>query len=251
MDNSSLKPNILVTGGTSRFCKYLKKELKNFKAIFPTKRKFDITNFSMMKKFIKKRGIDIIIHIAALSRPMSIHDEFPEKSIDTNIIGTCNIAKLASQFGIKLIFFSSQYVYPGKRGNYKESDPLLPFNNYAWSKLGAECAVKLCKNSLILRMCMTEFPFVHKKAIKGAKTSFLFNNDVAKFIPYLLNETGVINVGGKRRDIYDFAKRFKKNIAYIKLNELKNYAKDSSLDNSKLIKILKKKNFNFKQIKLL
>ena len=47
-------------------------------------------------------------------------------------------------------------------------------------------------------MCMTEYPFVHKKAIKGAKTSFLFNRDVAKLIPFLLDEKGIINVGGKK-----------------------------------------------------
>ncbi len=249
MDNASIKSKILVTGGSSRFCKYLKKDLKNFKAIFPTRKKFDITNYPKIKKYIKDKKIDIIIHIAALSRPMSIHDEFPEKSIDTNIIGTSNIAKVASLLGVKLIFFSSQYVYPGKKGNYKETDPLLPFNNYAWSKLGAECAVHLCKNSLILRMCMTEFPFVHKKAIKGAKTSFLFNRDVAKLIPFLLNEKGIINVGGKRRDIYEFAKRFNNKIDYVSLDKLKNYAKDSSLNNSKLINILKKKKFNLKKIK--
>ena len=248
MDNSSIKLKILVTGGTSRFCKFLKNELKNYNVIFPSKKKFDVTNYLKIKKFVKNNKINVIIHIAALSRPMDIHDEFPEKSIDINIIGTSNIAKLSSLYGIKLIIFSSQYVYPGKKGNYKETDPLLPFNNYAWSKLGAECAVHLCKNSLILRMCMTEYPFVHKKAIKGAKTSFLFNRDVAKLIPFLLDEKGIINVGGKKRDIYNFAKRFNKNIGYISLKKLNNYAKDSSLNNAKLIKILKKKKFNFKKI---
>ncbi len=248
MDNSSVKLKILVTGGTSRFCKYLKKELKKYNVIFPSKEKFDITKYSKIKNFVKEKKIQVIIHIAALSRPMSIHDDYPEKSIDINIIGTSNLAKVANLYGIKLIFFSSQYVYPGTKGNYKETDPLLPFNNYAWSKLGAECAVQMCKNSLILRMCMTEFPFIHKKAIKGAKTSFLFNRDVAKLIPFLLNEKGIINVGGKRRDIYEFARKFNKNIDYISLNKLNNYAKDSSLNNSKLIKILKKQKFNFKKI---
>ena len=69
-------------------------------------------------------------------------------------------------------------------------------------------------------MCMTEFTFVHKKDNKGAKTSFLFNRDVAKIIPFLLKEKGVINVGGKKRDIYEFAKRFNRNISYISLNKL-------------------------------
>ena len=73
----------------------------------------------------------------------------------------------------RLIFFSSQYVYPGTKGNYKEEDALKPWNNYAWSKLGGECAVQMYKNSLIIRLCMTEKPFVHKKAYANVKSNFM------------------------------------------------------------------------------
>ena len=37
-----------------------------------------------------------------------------------------------------------------KKGNYSEEDPVKPWNNYGWSKLGGECAVQMYKNSLIL-----------------------------------------------------------------------------------------------------
>ena len=40
----------------------------------------------------------------------------------------------------------------------KENSPVLPMNNYAWSKLGGESAVHMYKNSLILRLNMTEKP---------------------------------------------------------------------------------------------
>ena len=103
-----------------------------------------------------------MIHSAALSRPMSIHDKNIEESISTNIIGTSNIVKICSQEKIKLIYFSTNYVYPGIKGNYKEDDPILPINKYAISKFGGECAVQMYDNSLILRICMTEKPFVHK-----------------------------------------------------------------------------------------
>ena len=68
-----------------------------------------------------------------------------------------------------MIYFSTNYVYPGTKGNYKETDPLLPINNYAWSKLGGETSVQLYKNSLIIRVCMTERPFVHKVAFIECK----------------------------------------------------------------------------------
>ena len=54
------------------------------------------------------------------------------KSIDLNIIGTANIVKICSRLKIKIVYFSSSYVYEGKKGNYKESDPVLPSNSYAW-----------------------------------------------------------------------------------------------------------------------
>ena len=89
---------------------------------------------------------------------------------------------------------------------------------------------------------MTDYPFTHKKAIKGAKSSFIFNKTVSKLIPSLLNETGVINIGGKKRDIYQFAKKFSnKKIKSIDANKVKNFPKDSSINTSKLIKLLKKR----------
>tara|TARA_A100001015_G_C14724213_1_gene607173 strand:+ start:122 stop:628 length:507 start_codon:yes stop_codon:yes gene_type:complete len=147
---------------------------------------------------------------------MSIHDRDINKSIDLNIIGTCNLVKICCEKNIKLIFFSTSYIYPGKKGNYKEVDPVLPWNNYGWSKLGGESAVQMYKNSLILRACMTEKPFVHKQAFGNVKSNFIFHEDIAKILIKLINKKGIINIGGKTKTIYKFAKRFNKDIKYIK-----------------------------------
>jgi len=244
------KEKILVTGKTSRFCRYLVNDLKNYKTIFTNKKKFNILNFSQMEKFIKNKKIDYLIHIAGLSRPMAIHEKNISLSIDLNILGTANIVKLCKKHNIKLIYFSTNYVYPGTEGNYKESDPLLPINNYAWSKLGGEASVQMYKNSLILRLCMADYPFIHKKAIKGAKSSFIFNSSVSKLIPYLLNEKGIINIGGKSREIFAFAKKFSdQRVGAISLKKVKNFPKNSTINISKLMKIFNKKikikNFKF------
>ena len=100
------------------------------------------------------------------------------KSIDLNIIGTANIVKVCSKLNIKLIYFSTSYIYPNKKGNYKETDPVFPVNNYAWSKLGGESSVHLYKNSLILRLAMTEHPFIHPIAFTNAKNNFIYRNEV-------------------------------------------------------------------------
>jgi dTDP-4-dehydrorhamnose reductase len=198
---------IVVTGGTSRFATVLKKIKTKHKLFFPSKKEFDITNENTIKKYLKKKKPNIVIHLAGLSRPMKIHNENIIKSINLNILGTANVTKCCYEQNIKLIYFSTNYVYPGIKGNYSESDPLLPVNNYAWSKLGGEASAQLYKNSLILRICMTEKPFVHKKAFANVKNSFLYHDDVAKILFKLLNKKGIINIGGKTKYIYDFAKK--------------------------------------------
>ena len=142
---------------------------------------------------------------------------------------------------VKLIYFSTNYVYPGTRGNYKESDSLLPVNNYAWSKLGGECAVQMYKNSLILRLCMTERPFIHKEAFYNVKTSFIYHDEVAKILLKLINVRGILNIGGPTKSVYNFAKA---DNPYIKKILLKNKKKinmpfNSSINIEKLKKILK------------
>ena len=136
---------------------------------------------------------------------------------------------------------STHYVYPGKRGNYKESDALLPTMNYGWSKLGGECAVQMYKNSLILRVCMTEKPFTHKYALYDAKTSFLYHHEVAKIVMKLINKKGIINIGGKSQTVYNFAKKDNPRIKKIYVKNIKNlsFPKNSSLNTSKLKLFLK------------
>ena len=53
---------------------------------------------------------------------------------------------------------------------------------YSWSKLGGECAVQMYQNSLIIRLCMTEKPFVHSKAYANVKLNFIFQEDAAKLL---------------------------------------------------------------------
>ena len=233
---------ILVTGQSSRFVKFLKEELHSFHVIYPVKKKFDLLNFKQINNYVKKKKITHLIHVAGLSRPMDIHEKNISKSIDLNIIGTANIVKCCENNKIKLIYFSTNYVYPGTKGNYKETDSLKPINNYAWSKLGGEAAVHLYKNSLILRICMTDYPFVHKKAVSGAFSSFIFNSKVAQMIPFVLNENGILNIGGGKREIYKFVvSQVDKNIKKISINKIKNFPKDSSLNINKLKKLIKNK----------
>ena len=182
------KNKIVVTGGTGRFAQSLKKIKNKYNFIYPSKKTLNILNPSSILKFLKKTKPWAVLHLAGLSRPMNKHEKNISHSINLNIIGTANLVAVCSKLNIKIIYFSTSYVYPGTRGNYKETDPLMPKNNYSWSKLGGESAVHMYNNSLILRVCMTEEPFVHKKAFSDFITNFIFHRNIAKYLFQLLNK---------------------------------------------------------------
>lgn len=229
---------ILVTGGQGRFSSELKNLKTQYKFIFRSKKQLNILSINSLNKNIKKIKPKIILHLAGLSRPMSIHDNNINKSIDLNIIGTANLVKICNSFNIKLIFFSTSYLYAGSKGNYKESDPILPWNNYGWSKAGAESAVQMYKNSLIIRACMTEKPFLHKHAYSNVKSNFIFHSDFAKIFLKVINKKGLINIGGKSQTIYNFAREFNKSVKK-KLSKGE-FPKKMDMNMNKLKKILTK-----------
>ena len=230
---------ILVTGGDGRFAKILKNKNKKLNLIFCSKKQLDILNLKSIKKNFKKYKPKIIIHCAGLSRPMIIHEKNIVKSIDLNIIGTANLVKACKLHKVKMIYFSTGYVYEGKKGNYKETDPVKPFNNYGLSKLGGECAVSMYKNSLILRVTMTEKPFVHDTAFTNLKTNFMFHEDLAEILPKIINETGIINIGGKSQSVYNFAKKHNKLVKKSKLNKDSKLPLNQTMNLSRLKKYLK------------
>jgi len=234
------KSKIIVTGGKGRFGKVLAKNVgKNY--FFPSKQELNILKLNSIYKYLKKIKPKYLIHLAGLSRPMNLHEKNIKKSIQLNIIGAANIVLACSKFNIKVIYFSTSYVYPGIKGNYKETDPLLPSNNYTWSKLGGECAVQMYKNSLILRVSMTEKPFVHKEAFADMISNFIFHSDFVKIFKKIINKKGIINIGGKSQSVFNFAKQHNKKVKKIFLRK-KNYLKvplNSSMSLKKLNKLIK------------
>ncbi len=232
----------IVTGGDGRFAKQLKEKFNNKKFIFLNKKELNILNRKQIKKSIKKYKPYAVIHLAGLSRPMIIHEKDIEKSITLNIVGTSNIVIECARKNIKIIYFSTNYIYPGKKGGYSEKSPLLPLNNYSWSKLGGEAAVQMYKNSLILRIAMSERPWIHPEAFINVKTNFLYHDEVIKILPKILDKKGIINIGGNDKSIYNFAKKtnpkVKKSLYSNQLSKVK-MQKDSSININKLKKIAK------------
>ena len=209
-----------------RIMSFQKKSIKYFKIKF-------------YYKFFKKVKPKCLVHLAGLSRPLKYIEDI-EKSINLNIIGTSNITIACSRLNIKLIFFSTSYVYPGTRGNYKESDPLLPINNYAWSKLGADQQLK-CIKTLLFFACMTEKPFIHKFAFSNVKSNFIFHEDFAKLFLKVINRKGVLNIGGPPMTVYNFVKKYNKKVKkkYLKKEKKINLPINTSMNLNRLKKFIK------------
>lgn len=235
-----MKPLILVTGGNGRFVKILKKENKKLNLKFLDKKDLNILNLNSIEKCFVKFKPKVIFHCAGLSRPMTIHEQNISKSIDLNIIGTANMVKVCEKYNVKIIYFSTGYVYEGKKGNYSEKDPVKPFNNYGLSKLGGETSVLMYKNSLILRITMMEKPYPYKKAYTNLISNFIYHEDLVKILPHVITKKGIINIGGKKQSVYDFVKKTKKDIKKNKLNKNKNLPLNQTMNLSLLNKILKK-----------
>jgi len=235
-----LKNKIIVTGGDGRFAKILKKNNQKLNLYFFSKKELNILDLHSIENKVKKIKPTHLIQCAGLSRPMKIHEKNISKSIDLNIIGTANVVKVCEKYKVKLIYFSTGYVYEGTKGNYKETDGVKPFNNYALSKLGGECSVSMYKNSLILRLTMTEKPFAYKSAFINLKTNFIFHEDVVKLLPKLITQKGILNVGGKSQSVYSFAKKYNSKIKKSRVSKKNNLPLKQTMNLARLNKLLRK-----------
>ena len=88
---------ILITGSDGRFGKVLKKIKSKKELVFTNKKNLNILSPKSIVKNLVKYKPKYILHLAGLSRPMNIHEKNISKSIDLNIIGTCNLVKEAEK----------------------------------------------------------------------------------------------------------------------------------------------------------
>ena len=231
---------VLFTGGDGLLGTEFKKQFPG--AIYTGRADFDITIYSMMDTFLSRNPVSVIVHAAAFTSPPKVEQE-PLRALQANIVGTCNMVKLCIKYNIKLIYISTDYVFRGDTGNYKEDDPVCPVNKYAISKLGGECAVRMYDNSLIIRTSFGPNVFPYEKAFVDQWTSRENVTAITKKMIKLINSTatGIIHIGGKRRTVFEYAKSLDKtkNIQELSINFMAFATpRDTSLDCSKYKKLI-------------
>ncbi|MFC1576782.1 SDR family oxidoreductase [Candidatus Omnitrophota bacterium] len=231
----------IFTGGSGLLGGRIQKRLPE--ASYPSHKEFDVRDYAGMERYISSRKFTLFVHAAALTSPPVVK-EAPLEALKTNISGTANVVALCMQRGIKLVYISTDYVFRGDKGGYKEEDPVYPVNKYAWSKLGGECAVRLYDNSLIIRTSFGPDRFPFEKAFIDQWTSREGAGAIAEKIVKLIkiNPKGTFHIGGPRRTVYEYAKSLspEKAIGKLSIDDAAfNAPRDTSLDCGKSDKLFK------------
>lgn len=86
-----------------------------------------------------------IIHCAAYSDPVYCEDH-PEEANSLNFGGSLYLTEWCSRNACFLVHISTDLVFDGMRGDYREEDEPHPISVYGWTKLAAELAVRSCKS---------------------------------------------------------------------------------------------------------
>jgi len=106
-------------------------------AIQGTPIKLDICNKQEVTKALEKIKPQAVVHAAALTN-VDKCEEDPELARNVNIEGTRNIVESSEHHDAFLVYVSTDYVFSGEIGMYKETDKPNPINHYGLTKLKAE-----------------------------------------------------------------------------------------------------------------
>jgi dTDP-4-dehydrorhamnose reductase len=112
--------------------------------------KLDISGKAQVDEAFKTIKPDVVVHAATLTDvdKCELNKDLAWK---VNVEGTKNIVEAAKDTGSFLIYISTDYVFGGETGRYKETDLPNPINYYGVTKLKAEEIVKTQKEYFIAR----------------------------------------------------------------------------------------------------
>lgn len=238
------KKHEVISGDHSKYIKIKKNAFSHLK--------IDICKSSSLKN-IESNSPDVIIHAAALT-DLEFCEKNPKIAYDVNVKGTQNVLKVARKCNAKIIYFCTDYIFDGKRGDYSENDTPNPLSVYAKTKLQGENLVKKYANHVSIRTSLYGWSINPDKpgfaswiidslrenkktpVITDQKSSLIFTNNLAKITDKILENdlTGVYNVASKNSiSKYNFAlkiaKTFNLNKNLIEPISLKGLVKKLSL----------------------
>jgi dTDP-4-dehydrorhamnose reductase len=113
----------------------------------------DIANRKAMATAFAAARPDVVIHAAALGRIDECYRD-PAAAETINARGTRHLADLAEHAKARFVYVSTDLVFDGHRGNYRELDEARPLSNYGKSKLAGETAVQSRPRMAVARLSL-------------------------------------------------------------------------------------------------
>lgn len=196
----------LITGGHGKLGTELCPQIK---CIAPSHNEMSILDPIKVEQYISLPEIKGIIHLAAITS-RSIAEKDKQNSYNINVHGTRNIAEMATKYNKKIFYISTEIVFPGSEGNYKEDDSPSPKDWYAFTKYAGELEIqKVTQNYLIIRTTFRPSDWGFPTAYTNVWTTGDYVDIIAKEIALALeiNPTGLIHIGTPKKTWYELATR--------------------------------------------
>lgn len=152
-----LVKSVLVIGPNGQLGSELVKTFirDDWKVISISHEQMPVENAELVNALLKANKVDWVINTAAFHKLDECEKDIP-KSYLINSYGASNVARVASDLGMRSVFISSDYVFSGEvdeRSSYKESDQASPINVYGHSKLAGEIATLASNpNNVVVRI---------------------------------------------------------------------------------------------------
>ncbi|RLE47948.1 MAG: dTDP-4-dehydrorhamnose reductase [Candidatus Methanomethylicota archaeon] len=129
--------------------------------------RLDVSNDDAVEKAFRKIRPEAVVHAAALTHVDKCELE-KELAWKINVEGTGNIARLCRRHGAFLVYVSTDYVFDGETGMYKETDKPSPINYYGLTKLKGEEKVKAVAD----KFCIARASVIYGSVPAAGKVNF-------------------------------------------------------------------------------
>ena len=150
-----MKKNVWITGAGGLIGNYFVKTASQFapdwNALGLTRAALDLTNSKAVRANFRRDQPQLIVHCAAQSKVPACHAD-PKLAWQLNVDVTQTLAELAAD--IPLVFFSTDLVFDGRKGNYVETDATNPISVYGETKVAGEKVVLQNPKHIVIRTSM-------------------------------------------------------------------------------------------------
>lgn len=175
----------------------------------------DVTNPEDVENCIGSSGVSAVVHLAAKSNVDWCQKPENQKTLaNVNLRGTFNVCLAAEKERVEVLLLSSDHVFGGNRGRYKEGDKPNPINQYGLSKYAAEGLqqafdnLKIVRSSYLFddkRLKSNLFNIMNRLHIENVYPAFIsrsfmylphFADSLVRYLSYMEDMPKILHISG-------------------------------------------------------